>query len=571
MKEFFAGQFDIAVIGAGHAGIEAALAAARMGLETVCLTMNLDAVGNMPCNPAIGGTGKGHLVRELDALGGEMARGADAACIQYRMLNRGKGPAVHSLRAQADRRKYQQVMKHTLERQEHLTLRQGEVVALRTEDGSVRQVVLRTGAVYGVRAVILCSGTYLHGRTIVGECVESSGPDGLHPSGELADCLAAMGLPLRRFKTGTPPRINARTVDFDRMEVQTGDDVPVPFSFSTTRPPENRAVCWLTYTNEETHRIIRENLDRSPIYTGVIRNGDSQSEMLPELQIIDAETYERAQQMMEKRVTHHDDVPLNTKGQSLLVGNIYCGHCGGRLTLTTSGRKRARKDGTVIRETRARYQCHYNIRHPGECDGQSGYGVEKLDKLVDQIIRIQLGRIRSAPSQELIAKQQAKEVDLAKSKLNLLNEQYRQKQREYQDLRAETIKVIQGTSRLNVDLLNSLVAETSEQIKQLSWQIQTATAELEETVQSASQVLREYDQLIGWAEMYGNCTFEAKKMIVAQFVKEVHVRRDYEIDIEFNVSFEEFQALYLDKEPEEIRGRRNDTVLAMETKTRQVV
>ena len=270
MKEFFAGQFDIAVIGAGHAGIEAALAAARMGLETVCLTMNLDAVGNMPCNPAIGGTGKGHLVRELDALGGEMARGADAACIQYRMLNRGKGPAVHSLRAQADRRKYQQVMKHTLERQEHLTLRQGEVVALRTEDGSVGQVVLRTGAVYGVRAVILCSGTYLHGRTIVGECVESSGPDGLHPSGELADCLAAMGLPLRRFKTGTPPRINARTVDFDRMEVQTGDDVPVPFSFSTTRPPENRAVCWLTYTNEETHRIIRENLDRSPIYTGVI-------------------------------------------------------------------------------------------------------------------------------------------------------------------------------------------------------------------------------------------------------------------------------------------------------------
>ena len=270
MREFHAGTFDIAVIGAGHAGIEAALAAARMGLETVCLTMNLDAVGNMPCNPAIGGTGKGHLVRELDALGGEMARGADAACIQYRMLNRGKGPAVHSLRAQADRRKYQQVMKHTLERQEHLTLRQGEVVALRTEDGSVRQVVLRTGAVYGVRAVILCSGTYLHGRTIVGECVEPSGPDGLHPSGELADCLAAMGLPLRRFKTGTPPRINARTVDFDRMEVQTGDDVPVPFSFSTTRPPENRAVCWLTYTNEETHRIIRENLDRSPIYTGVI-------------------------------------------------------------------------------------------------------------------------------------------------------------------------------------------------------------------------------------------------------------------------------------------------------------
>ena len=248
-------------------------------------------------------------------------------------------------------------------------------------------------------------------------------------------------------------------------------------------------------------------------------------------------------------------MPLNTKERSLLVGNIYCGHCGGRLTLTTSGRKRVRKDGTITRETRARYQCHYNVRHPGECDGQSGYGVEKLDKLVDQIIRIQLGRIRSAPSQELIAKQQAKEVDLAKSKLNLLNEQYRQKQREYQDLRAETIKVIQGTSRLNVDLLNSLVAETSEQIKQLSWQIQTAAAELEETVQSASQVLREYDQLMGWAEMYDNCTFEAKKMIVAQFVNAVHVRRDYEIDIEFNVSFEEFQALYLEGSQIKQKGR----------------
>lgn len=261
------------------------------------------------------------------------------------------------------------------------------------------------------------------------------------------------------------------------------------------------------------------------------------------------------------RYSHENYIPY-----TVVEKDIYCGHCGGRLTLTTSGRKRVRKDGTVIRETRARYQCHYNIRHPGECDGQSGYGVEKLDKLVDQIIRIQLGRIWSAPSQELIAKQQAKEVDLAKSKLNLLNEQYRQKQREYQDLRAETIKVIQGTSRLNVDLLNSLVAETSEQIKQLSWQIQTATAELEETVQSASQVLREYDQLISWAEMYDHCTFEAKKMIVAKFVKAVRVRRDYEIDIEFNVSFEEFQALYLEGEPEEAKRPGTNTILAMETK-----
>ena len=180
MKEFIAGQFDIAVIGAGHAGIEAALAAARLGLETVCFTINLDAVGNMPCNPAIGGTGKGHLVRELDALGGEMAKAADKACIQYRMLNRGKGPAVWSLRAQADRREYQKVMKHTLERQSHLTVRQGEVVDIRTENGRVAQVVLRTGAVFQVKAAVICSGTYLHGRTIIGECIEESGPDGMH-------------------------------------------------------------------------------------------------------------------------------------------------------------------------------------------------------------------------------------------------------------------------------------------------------------------------------------------------------------------------------------------------------
>ena len=270
MKEFFAGEFDIAVIGAGHAGIEAALAAARLGMRTVCFTIDLDAVGNMPCNPAIGGTGKGHLVRELDALGGEMARAADRACIQYRMLNRAKGPAVWSLRAQADRRLYQQVMKHTLERQENLTLRQAEVTELRCEDGHVSAVVLRTGAVFRVGAAILCTGTYLTGRTIVGECIESSGPDGMHAANALTDCLLALGLPLRRFKTGTPPRVNRRSIDFSRMEVQVGDDDPLPFSFDTAQTPENRAVCYLTYTNAETHRIIRENLDRSPIYSGVI-------------------------------------------------------------------------------------------------------------------------------------------------------------------------------------------------------------------------------------------------------------------------------------------------------------
>ena len=270
MKEFFAGEFDIAVIGAGHAGIEAALAAARLGMRTICFTIDLDAVGNMPCNPAIGGTGKGHLVRELDALGGEMARAADRACIQYRMLNRAKGPAVWSLRAQADRRLYQQVMKHTLERQENLTLRQAEVTELRCEDGHVSAVVLRTGAVFRVGAAILCTGTYLTGRTIVGECIESSGPDGMHAANALTDCLLALGLPLRRFKTGTPPRVNRRSIDFSKMEVQAGDSDPLPFSFDTAQTPENRAVCYLTYTNAETHRIIRENLDRSPIYSGVI-------------------------------------------------------------------------------------------------------------------------------------------------------------------------------------------------------------------------------------------------------------------------------------------------------------
>ena len=270
MREFPAGTYDIAVIGAGHAGIEAALAAARLGMRTICFTINLDAVGNMPCNPAIGGTGKGHLVRELDALGGEMAKAADRACIQYRMLNRGKGPAVWSLRAQADRRLYQQVMKHALERQEGLTLRQGEVVDIRLRDGAVHQVVLHTGAVYTVRAAIVCSGTYLSGRTIVGECVREGGPDGMFAAGPLALRLREMGLGLRRFKTGTPPRVNARTVDFSKMELQEGDADALPFSFETREKPVNRAVCYLTYTNEETHRIIRENLDRSPMHSGVI-------------------------------------------------------------------------------------------------------------------------------------------------------------------------------------------------------------------------------------------------------------------------------------------------------------
>ena len=270
MNKYNAGKCDIAVIGAGHAGIEAALAAARLGLDTVCFTVNLDSVGNMPCNPAIGGTGKGHLVRELDALGGEMAKAADKACIQYRMLNLGKGPAVHSLRAQADRRHYQEIMKQTLERQENLRLKQAEVVDIGLEDGRVCSVTTHTGAVYACRAVVIASGTYLDGRTIVGEVLRSSGPDGLAAAVPLGQRLREMGLSLRRFKTGTPPRVNARTVDFSQMELQEGDKDPEPFSFTTSQAPNNSAVCYLTYTNQRTHEIIRQNLDRSPIYSGVI-------------------------------------------------------------------------------------------------------------------------------------------------------------------------------------------------------------------------------------------------------------------------------------------------------------
>ena len=258
--------YDIAVIGAGHAGIEAGLAAARLGLKTVVFTINLDAVGN----PAIGGTGKGHLVRELDALGGEMGRAADACCIQYRMLNLGKGPAVHSLRAQADRRLYQSHMKHILEQQENLYLRQDQVTAIGVENNAVSAVVTRLGLRFPVRAVVIASGTYLESSVITGDVSYDSGPDGMHAAHGLSNCLRNLGLRLQRFKTGTPPRLNARSVDFSKMEIQTGDSDPQPFSFTTEHPLKNRAVCYLTYTNEETHRVIRDNLHRSPLYSGKI-------------------------------------------------------------------------------------------------------------------------------------------------------------------------------------------------------------------------------------------------------------------------------------------------------------
>ena len=270
MSTYHAGSCDVAVIGAGHAGIEAALASARLGLHTILFTINLDAVGNMPCNPAIGGTGKGHLVRELDALGGEMGLAADHACIQYRMLNRGKGPAVHSLRAQADRQAYRRYMKHVLELQENLELKQAQITAVLTERGRVSGVRTQLGAEYAARAVVIATGTYLDSTVITGDSVVSSGPDGMHPSLGLAGNLRTLRLPLRRFKTGTPPRVNRRSIDFSKMELQPGDEKAEPFSFRTTQKVNNTAVCYLTYTTERTHEIIRANLHRSPMYDGTI-------------------------------------------------------------------------------------------------------------------------------------------------------------------------------------------------------------------------------------------------------------------------------------------------------------
>ena len=270
MTTYYGGTCDVAVIGAGHAGIEAALAAARLDMHTILFTINLDTVGNMPCNPAVGGTGKGHLVREIDALGGQMGLAADHSCIQYRMLNRGKGPAVHSLRAQADRRKYQEYMKHTLELQENLELKQAQVVEVLVEGGAVTGIRTQLGAEYAAKAVIIATGTYLDSTIITGESVIPSGPDGMHPSHGLADNLRSLGLSLRRFKTGTPPRINRRSIDFSKMELQPGDDRVEPFSFKTGHKVNNSAVCHLTYTNEKTHEIIRANLHRSPMYDGSI-------------------------------------------------------------------------------------------------------------------------------------------------------------------------------------------------------------------------------------------------------------------------------------------------------------
>ena len=270
--DYHAGEYDVVVIGAGHAGIEAALASARLGKQTLLITTNLDSVGNMPCNPSIGGTAKGQLVREIDALGGEMGRAADACGIQFRMLNRGKGPAVHSPRAQADRAAYKQYMKSVLEHCPHLRLRQDEAVDVEKKEGEVCAVHCRGGARFQTRAVVVCTGTFLNGRIFIGEHSQASGPDGLAAACQLTGSLERLGLRFRRFKTGTPARVDARSIDFSQLEVQRGDQPPQPFSFDGEEEAlYNDAVCYLTYTNTNTHEVIRRALARSPLYTGEIQ------------------------------------------------------------------------------------------------------------------------------------------------------------------------------------------------------------------------------------------------------------------------------------------------------------
>ena len=268
--EYNAGEYDVAVVGAGHAGCEAALAAARLGMKTLIFSISLENIANMPCNPHIGGSSKGHLVREIDALGGEMGKNIDKSMIQVKMLNTSKGPAVHSLRAQADRKKYQAEMKHTLERQENLEVKQAEIVDIIVENNEVKAIKTAVGAVYNVKTIILATGTYLKGKIFIGEFSQESGPDGVSSANELSNCLKKLGINLVRFKTGTPARINRRSIDFSKMEVQKGDEDIEGFSLEDDIKPFKQVNCYLTYTNEKTHDIIRQNLDRSPLYAGKI-------------------------------------------------------------------------------------------------------------------------------------------------------------------------------------------------------------------------------------------------------------------------------------------------------------
>ena len=268
--EYFAKEYDVAVIGAGHAGIEAALASARLGAKTIIFAINLDSVGNMPCNPSIGGTSKGHLVREIDALGGEMGKAADKTQIQIRMLNRGKGPAVHSLRAQIDRREYSKYMKHVVELQENLDLKQAEIIDLKQTDDGLWQLKTKLEAIYTAKSVVLATGTFLGGKIYIGEVSYESGPDGMFPATELSNSLKKLGIPLRRFKTGTPSRVNRRSIDFSVLEKQEGDETETPFSFETEKADGNKSFCYIAYTNDDTKQVILDNLHRSPLYSGKI-------------------------------------------------------------------------------------------------------------------------------------------------------------------------------------------------------------------------------------------------------------------------------------------------------------
>lgn len=290
------------------------------------------------------------------------------------------------------------------------------------------------------------------------------------------------------------------------------------------------------FPNTTINRIIKNE-----IYTGVIHNGNAKSEVIPELQIVERETYEQAQTIMRGRVTHHNEIPLNLKSRSLLVGNIFCGHCGNRLTLTTSGRTRKGKDGHIHFESRPRYGCHFKQRHPGECDGQSGYGVPKLDGIVDQIIRQQLEKIRNSPNNDIICEQHQKAVDFAEARLRIAKGQVAEKQREITDYQNEAIRVIRGESKFSDELLNSLIMKAKSEMKALVEAVAAAEIELNDLQAGMEREIEEYDRLLSWAEIYDTCSFETKKMFVSQFVKSVHVYRDYHLEIEFNVSFDEFR------------------------------
>lgn len=291
------------------------------------------------------------------------------------------------------------------------------------------------------------------------------------------------------------------------------------------------------FPNTSLNRMIKNVL-----YTGIIKNGDSQSQYIEELQIIDDNMFAQAQEIMRQRTQPHSTIPLNCKGKSLLVGNIYCAHCGNRLTLTTSGRNKKMPDGTIQKEVRMRYQCHYNVRHPGECDGQSGYSVQKVDGIVDQLIRMKFSEIAAASESEILSSQHEKDIDLARSKCEMAKKYLLDKQKELDDYKSETLKVIRGQSKLSIDLLNTLVAEAESQIQKAQASADAAEAELQELLETSEGLKREYDQLLSWADLYDKSSFEAKKMIVSQFIKAVRVGRDYNIEVDFNVSFEELQS-----------------------------